>query len=256
MKKWFGLENIVCVLVGSEGLIGSACVRALLGCGARVVGLDISRKSKIENNNFFYYSMDISKDTAYKKLKKILPQFNTNKGEVFFINVSYPRTKNWASLGFENVKKDDWNKNVEMHLGSAFHFSQFAVEYLKNTRQGGGLINFSSIYSLHGPDLSVYKKTSMKNPAPYAAIKAGIIGITKYISTSFGVNNIRANIISPGGVSNGQPTSFVRAYNKRTPLGRMAQPDEIAGLCAFLVSPSAAYITGQIIYVDGGWTAW
>lgn len=258
IKKWFGLNHIACVVAGSEGLLGRECVRALLDCGAVVVGLDLAPSSKIRHKNFHYSMLNLTKNFPAKELESILAKTAgfTKAKETFFINASYPRTSSWGNLGFENVKEKDWSENVELHLGSAFFFSQFAVSFLQKKRKGGGIINFSSIYGSQGPDLRIYAGTKMKNPAPYSAIKAGIVGFTRYIASAFGERNIRANIISPGGVANKQPTKFVKAYNSRTPLGRMARPEEIGGVCAFLVSPSASYINGQVIHVDGGWTVW
>lgn len=258
INRWFGLEKTICIVVGSEGLLGKSCVKALLDCGSTVIGIDIAAKCSCVDPDFFYKKLDLKSDASIKKIPALITQCSSFKvaKEIFFINCSYPRTKNWAKLGFENVTSRDWNENVNLHLGSAFRFSKFSVSFLLKYKKSGGIINFSSIYGSNGPDMSIYKNTKMNNPVPYSAIKAGIVGFTKYIATVYGKKNIRANIISPGGVENGQPKSFIRAYNKKTPLGRMANPEEIAGTCAFLASPAAKYITGQLIQVDGGWTAW
>jgi NAD(P)-dependent dehydrogenase (short-subunit alcohol dehydrogenase family) len=105
------------------------------------------------------------------------------------------------------------------------------------------------------PDFSIYEGTSMTTPAAYAAIKGGLIAHTRYLAAYFGRQNVRANVISPGGVHAAQPDTFVAAYARRTALGRMARAEEIGPPVVFLCSSAASYVTGAVIPVDGGWTA-
>jgi NAD(P)-dependent dehydrogenase (short-subunit alcohol dehydrogenase family) len=124
-------------------------------------------------------------------------------------------------------------------------------------RQGGGvIINLASIYGVSAPDFSIYEGTEMTMPVAYSAIKAGIIALTKYIATYYGRYNVRANTISPGGIFDNQPKSFVEKYSGKTPLGRMGTPKEVASVVIFLASDGSSYITGQNLLVDGGWTVW
>jgi len=96
----------------------------------------------------------------------------------------------------------------------------------------------------------------MTMPDAYAAIKGRIISLTRYIATYYACHNIRANAISPGGIFNDQDRKFVEQYRKRTPLDRMADPEEIVGPVMFLMSDAASYMTGSNLIVDGGLTAW
>jgi NAD(P)-dependent dehydrogenase (short-subunit alcohol dehydrogenase family) len=244
LKDWFGLDGTTCVIAGSNGLIGRACTRALGECGARIISLDLKGASE---------KVDLT-DAA--ELEAFFKKIGGEKaGKYAFINCAYPRTENWGQLGFENFTLADWNTNVSLHLGSAYHFTHLAVDFLKQ-RGGGSIVNFGSIYGLGGPDLGIYEGTQIKNPVAYAAIKAGITGLTRYVATAFGGQGIRANVVCPGGIENGQPASFLKAYNARTPMGRMGTPEDVAGVVAFLVGPGSKYMTGQVVAVDGGWTAW
>jgi NAD(P)-dependent dehydrogenase (short-subunit alcohol dehydrogenase family) len=96
----------------------------------------------------------------------------------------------------------------------------------------------------------------MTMPPAYAAIKGGIIAFSKYLATYYGAYNIRVNSVSPGGVFAGQPRSFVAKYEKKTPLGRMAYPEDIVGAVIYLAADASRYVTGTNLVVDGGWTAW
>jgi len=89
----------------------------------------------------------------------------------------------------------------------------------------------------------------------YTAIKGGIVNLGRFLASYFGEYNVRVNTVCPGGVFDNQDPAFVEKYSKRTPLGRMAYPQDIAGVVVFLASEAAAYITGAVIMVDGGWTA-
>lgn len=266
--RWFGLQHTVCVVVGASGLIGNAVVNALADAGAKIICLDLSHEKirRPASCSEIKIDFDITSEDSVENFfeRQLLSKefFGLARNVVdsasswAFVNCSYPRTANWPKLGFENVTLDNWNQNVELHLGSTFHFTKKAVLFLKQHNVGGSIVNFASIYGLVGPDNEIYKNTGMQNAVPYAAIKSGIIGLTRYVATAYGSYGIRANVVCPGGVYDNQPKAFVEAYKNKTPMRRMAQPDDIGGAVAFLVGPSAQYVTGQSLVIDGGFTAW
>jgi len=120
----------------------------------------------------------------------------------------------------------------------------------------GNIVSIASIYGMLGPDFSIYEGTTMTMPAEYAAIKGAIINFTRYLATYLAAYNIRVNCLSPGGIFNEQPASFVEKYKQRTPMGRMGNPEDIAGGVLFLLSNLSSYMTGQNLVIDGGWSAW
>lgn len=90
----------------------------------------------------------------------------------------------------------------------------------------------------------------------YTVSKAGVIGLTKHLATFWGEFGIRVNALCPGGVSSGQNNEFSEKYSARVPLGRMAEKIDIVGPMLFLASDAAKYVTGQVLYADGGLSAW
>ena len=102
---------------------------------------------------------------------------------------------------------------------------------------------------------TLYGKSGLRTPAAYAASKGGLIQLTRYLATSL-APKIRVNAIAPGGIERNQDAEFIEAYANRTPLGRMATEQDICGAVRWLASSESSYVTGQVIAVDGGWTAW
>ncbi len=118
---------------------------------------------------------------------------------------------------------------------------------------GGSIINISSMMGMFGPDLSNYEGTDMGDmPPDYFFHRAGIINITRFLARMLADKNVRVNCISPGGLFNNQPRQFLENYNKKVPVGRMANNDDIKGLAVLLASDASAYINGENILMDGG----
>ncbi len=159
----------------------------------------------------------------------------------------------WVT-GFEEQSVETWRRALEVNLTAAFDLIKGLVPLLRKIGQGS-IINVGSIYATLGPDYSLYEDTAMGNPAAYAASKGGLMQLTRWLSTTL-APDIRVNAISPGGVFRNQPEVFVKRYETRTPLRRMATEEDFAGAVAYLASDLSAYVTGINLKVDGGWAAW
>jgi len=151
---------------------------------------------------------------------------------------------------FKGQTVDTWRRALEVNLTAAFHLSQGLAPLLGSK---GVIINISSIYGCNAPDYSLYAGTEMGNPAAYSVSKGGLIQLTRWLASTI-APNVRVNCISPGGVWRNQPDEFVERYKKRTLLNRMATEEDFKGVIAYLSSDLSAYVTGQNIIVDGGWS--
>ena len=158
------------------------------------------------------------------------------------------------STPFIEQSIETWRRALEVNLVAPFELCQGLSQVLKKSR-GGNIINIASIYGQFGPDWRMYENTNLGNPAAYGASKAGLIQLTKWLSTTL-APDIRVNAISPGGVFTGQQDEFVQSYNSRTPLCRMASYDDFRGAVAYLASDMSEYVTGQVLNIDGGWGVW
>ena len=117
------------------------------------------------------------------------------------------------------------------------------------------IVNIGSIYGVLGNDPKLYEGTEVPpTPAWYAASKGAMVALTKWQSTNLAP--VRSNCICPGGIFRGHSDNFNRRYAAKVPLGRMATEDDIVGPVLFLCSDAARYITGQVLMVDGGYSAW
>jgi 3-oxoacyl-[acyl-carrier protein] reductase len=143
------------------------------------------------------------------------------------------------------MSDDDWRIVLRTNLDSVFYTCR-AVTRPMMKKRGGAIVNISSVVGVHGN----FGQTN------YAASKAGIIGFTKSLARELGSRNVRANVVAPGYVKTrltGElPDEATQLMVQNTPLGRVAEPEEIAGAVRFLVSEEASFITGEVLLVDGG----
>ena len=242
------LNNKIIIVTGGSGLLGRAIINRLLKEGAICINFEINVET---TPDLSLINVDITDEQSVSQgLEKVKLKFGKIDG---LVNNAYPRTKDWG-LKFENIPLDSWRKNIDLQLNSYFYLCQSVSKYMVN-QQFGSIVNMASIYGVVGPTFAVYENTEMTMPAAYSAIKGGLINFSKYLAAYLGKNNVRVNVVSPGGIFDNQPSSFVKKYNENTPLNRMGNPEDIAPSVAFLLSEDAKYITGQNLIIDGGWTA-
>lgn len=242
------LKDKIIIVTGGSGLLGSEIIFQLKKQGAIVINLDINIQTNSELTDI---ECDITNPISINNtINLIIKKYDKIDG---LVNNAYPRTIDWGN-NFEDINIDSWKSNVDMQMNSIFYLSQLVLEIMK-IQKFGSIVNMASIYGVVGPDFSVYENTEMTMPAAYAAIKGGVINFTRYLCSYYGKYNIRVNCISPGGIYNKQPETFVRNYERKVPMNRMGKASDIAPAVCFLLSNDSSYITGQNIIIDGGWTS-
>lgn len=158
------------------------------------------------------------------------------------------------NVPFEDQSIDTWRRALEVNLTAVFDLSKGLAPLLKSSKNGS-IVNIASIYGMYGPDWSLYEDTRMSNPAAYGASKGGLIQLTRWLATTI-APEVRVNAISPGGILKDQQEEFVKRYEEKTPLGRMADAEDFRGALTYLTSDLSKYVTGQVLQVDGGWGIW
>jgi len=258
MNNLFSLKNKRAVITGGLGLIGKAISMNLFKTGSETIILDVNDElgrvfvNKVNGsiNRMFFEYFDITKlEEMSKNIEKIEKKYGMID---IWINSAYPRTPDWGNK-LEVISIESWRENIDMQLNSYCICSNEIAKRMAK-RKNGSIVNVSSIQGVIAPDFSIYEGLNMTSPPAYAAIKAGILSYSRYLASYYGKDNVRVNVVCPGGVFNNQPKQFIEKYNKKTLLGRMAKPEEIAKPIVFLASDAASYITGAVLMIDGGWT--
>lgn len=252
------IEGKVILITGGAGLIGQQFAKAIINQGGIVVIADIDEErmrcvskelsQTLPSDSIDTFKLDIlSKDSLQKCIDYLDCKYKKIDA---LINNAYPRNENYGRHFFD-IEYIDFVENLGMNLGGCIIPSQLFSLYFQ--KQGyGNIINISSIYGVIAPKFEIYEKTEMTTPVEYAAIKSGMIHLTKYMAKYFKGKNIRVNAISPGGILDDQPREFLREYNQQCLNKGMLDVSDLSGTLVFLLSDMSMYINGQNIIVDDG----
>jgi NAD(P)-dependent dehydrogenase (short-subunit alcohol dehydrogenase family) len=258
------LRGRVALVTGGGGHIGAAICETLGELGASVAVLDVNKNAVVQvaeqiRNTFDVKTLPLAVDLAEQETLQSVPaEIVGNFGRLdILVNcaafVGTSNLKGWV-VPFIEQSPATWRDALEINLTAPFVLIQACTGALLGSGKGT-IINVSSIYGMVGPDMRLYEGTSMGNPAAYSASKGGILQLTRWLAAVL-APGIRVNAVTPGGVLRGQPETFQRRYVERTPLSRMATEEDLKGAVAYLASDLSAYVTGQNLIVDGGWTVW
>ena len=264
LDQLMNMANRRVLITGATGSLGSVIAETLAGLGANLILVDrkdtdlmkLEKKlSTFDDISIMSIQCDLEnekeRDLLIDKVKQDDKGLNCLINNAAFLGSS--DLIGWTTP-FEEQNLDTWRRAIEVNLTAIFHLSQAFSHELKKA-DGGNIINITSIYGEFGPDWSLYKDTDMGNPAAYASSKGGLIQLTRWLSTTV-APDVRVNAISPGGILRDQPEVFIKRYEERTPLKRMAKEGDFRGAIAFLASDMSEYVTGQVLRVDGGWGGW
>ena len=222
----FSVKNKVVIVTGSSGGNGGAIVKGLEKLGAIVEGGDLP-------------SYDITTD---KHRKLLVQQALNHTGKIDGLINCAGITRGNNVFDYDD---EDWENTYQVNLKAPFELSREVARYMKNS--GGSIINITSLNSELG---------FPNNPA-YVAMKGGLKQLTKSLAVDLGKYNIRVNNVGPGYIKTNMTKQGWKNNRKeiedRTILGRWGEPEDLIGTIVFLLASASSYITGQDIYVDGGY---
>src|SRR5581483_8875786 len=238
-RPFASLDGKLALVTGASRGIGRAVARELARAGASVVvgyrtGRDEAEALAAEIGGRAIQADVSSPDEARRLVEE------AGDVDVLVNNAGLTRDGLLARMS-----DDDWRTVLDTNLSSVFYTCR-AVTRPMMKKRSGSIVNISSIVGVHGN----WGQTN------YAASKAGIIGFTKSLARELGSRAIRANVVAPGYVktqlTDVLPEEATQAMVSQTPLGRVADPEEVAGAVRFLASDDASFITGEVLLVDGG----
>lgn len=272
----FDLTGRIALITGAGGLLGREHAAALLECGATVVLTDISESV-----------LDVAKEILSRcadarriqirvmnvcNLDEIRAVADGIAAELERVDILVnnaaidPKVKGEQGVletsRLENFPLEQWDMQVAVGLTGAFLCSQVFGTAMAKDGRGGVILNIASDLSVFSPDQRLYRQGGLADecqpvkPVTYSVIKAGLIGLTRYLATYWADRGVRCNALSPGGIFNGQGEEFVQRLTSLIPLGRMATADEYRSAVQFLCSDASLYLNGQNVVMDGGRSVW
>lgn len=249
--------NTGAVLVtGACGLLGSAIVKELVAKDWQVVATDLHQSAlqdlvhSSQTDHIHPIVVDLSSQSGIEALMDAVNNLPFTVSAA--VHSAYPRSPGWGAR-IEDLQEHHLIADITTQLGVPILLSRALLEYFKS-HGGGSLVHLSSIQGVAAPKFDHYEGTSMHSPVEYAAIKSGLISMTRWLAKYYSNCNIRVNCVSPGGILDRQPNAFLSRYRASCANIGMLSPSHVSSIVAFLLSSDAFAINGQNIVVDDGWT--
>lgn len=260
----FSLKGRTALIVGGSGLLGGQISYAFAELGAEII---VASRNEAACNTFLAtlkqqfphtrahaVGVDITQPSSIEALIAKTTEITGGNGLDILVNSGWSGRKNT----FESISDADWNADIEVCLNGVFRTIKAATPLLKQKR--GNILSIASMYGHVAPDYRMYDSERFANPPSYGAAKAGLIQLTKYLSSFLSPHGIRANCISPGPFpfesTQKENPDFIGRLAAKNPLNRIGNPHELKGAAVLLCSDAGSYMTGQNICVDGGWAVW
>jgi len=256
----FLLKGKVVVVTGGTQRYGYYFCKALAEAGGTVILTsrdkkraeeETAKKFSKKGQKAFGYAMELAEDDSINEFVDTVIK-NHERIDVLINNARFI-----PQMSHYKINRKELDKSFTINTVGLILLTRRVVEEMKKAGRGKIIINISSIYGMGGQDPSIYKDPDPNISLDYSMQKGGDIAYTKQLATTLAEYNIRCNCLTLGGL--GESTHdpyFLKQYNKRTPLGRMATGKDAEGPIVFLASDASAYMTGTNLVVDGGWTAW
>ncbi|MPR34967.1 SDR family oxidoreductase [Salmonirosea aquatica] len=267
------VANKVILLTGAYGLIGKTLSHAFLQQGAHVVlaDRDETKKAPVQaelaprypHEQFLCHELDITNEESCAAVVRVAVE-KFGKIDVLINNAAIDakfdkeHSDDINPSRFEHYPSDLLKQSLEVNLTGTVVMTQYACRQM--LMQGSGnIINVASTYSVVAPNQNLYdfgEGVKQFKPIDYIASKSFIPNFTRYVATFYAHEGIRCNAIVPHGIFNNHGEAFLANFANLSPLGRMCNREELIGPFTFLASDASSYMTGSVLTVDGGWTAW
>lgn len=236
------------LIIGGYGRIGSSLSKHLINNNKNLIIADIKKK-KSELDKYHFENFDI---TDIKNINKNLNYiFNKYKDIKSVVNCSYPTRKGWGKK-FEDINLENLQNAFKDQLFSNIFLCKFLLNHSKKFKVNA--IFLSSIQGIALPKFHHYQNLEMYSPLEYTLIKSSLLRLIKYVVKYSKNKNLRLNCISPGGILDNQNKIFTQRYKKDCISKGLLEPNDLLSAFDFLLSKKSAFINGQNIIIDDGWS--
>lgn len=269
----FSLCGKVIIITGAAGFLGIMHTKAVLDAGGIPVMLDLSEQRLAESKeqlekeypgkSIEIFATSITEKAGLEHIRDALVE-KYGKIDGLINNACNNPTMKDSDEGsgrFESFSYEEFLADTNVGLYGALLCSQIFGTYMAQNG-GGSIVNISSDLGVIAPNQNLYtvegkeEYQQPKKPVTYSTVKWGLIGLTKYLSTYWAEKNVRANAMAFGGVFNNQSETFLKRVEELIPMRRMANRDEYMGSIVYMLSDASSYMTGSVVSIDGGRTAW
>jgi NAD(P)-dependent dehydrogenase (short-subunit alcohol dehydrogenase family) len=270
MSDRFSLTGRVVAITGGAGLLGSEHAKAVVEAGGTPVLLDVDlegaeKRAADAGGGAWALRADVTDEPSLERARDAIVERAGGINALVNNAARNPKVEGHglaAATRLEQMPLAEWARDLEVGLTGAFLCSRVLGGAIASRGRGGAIVNIASDLALISPDQRLYRVEGVDEdeqpvkPVTYSVVKAGLVGLTRWLATYWAEAGVRVNAISPGGVEAGQPEEFVARLTQRIPLGRMARPDEYRAAIVFLLSDASSYMTGHNLVMDGGRTVW
>jgi NAD(P)-dependent dehydrogenase (short-subunit alcohol dehydrogenase family) len=253
----FGLDGKVALVTGAGRGLGRAAALALAGAGANVAVWDVNlpeldsvgEEIKEVGRRVLAQKVDVA------EAAEVGPAIAAIAADLGGLDVVVNNAGVTSGSPFEDLAEADWERVMRVNLGGVYHVSQAAARLFLHQGRGGSIINVASISGLVG--------NRGGNNSHYCASKGGVIALTRSLAVEWAAKRIRVNAIAPGYFVTPmtdrlkqRDAAFYQELVGRVPLGRFGRDVDLAGAVIYLASDASSFVSGHVLVVDGGYTAW
>ena len=253
----FDLTGRIALVTGSSRGLGFSMASALSGSGAEVVLWDVLT----EELDSACDSLTQSGAKAHSRVVDVTDEKSVSEGieqiieDFGRLDILVNNAGITSGSPFESLEEDDWQRVLDVNMGGIFRCSKWAARQMITRGEGGSIINIASISGLVG--------NRGGNNSHYCATKGGVIALTRSLAVEWATHKIRVNAIAPGYFVTpmtdrlkNRDADFYQELIDRVPLGRFGEPPDLSGAVIYLASSASSFVTGNVLVVDGGYTAW
>lgn len=259
IRQLFDLTGRTAFVTGACGHLGRMLAEALAEAGARVVVSSRERERAEEfagslggtaAGQHFGVALDQRQESS------ITATFTEVLNRAGRLDVLVNNAHEALGADWRTVTGEQFQQQLE-NLTGYFLLARLLRDHAVSCGRNASVVMLGSMYGVVGSYPQAYDGICIASPAPYHALKGGIVQLTRHLAVYWAADGVRVNCLSPGPFPGpAAPPELVERLKQRSPMGRMGRPEELKGAVVFLASDASSYVTGQNLLVDGGWTAW